>query len=589
MWNVIALFLLATPSVEAKLVDTRVLTVEHACHTNEAWSNPNADGAKIPSWLKNYQEFVKGKRSPLLSFSEALPYKDLESDFSEYWVARTLYELKLDALSHQAFASVYNNAESIELKKAAVICMAEIEKRSPDQKMPNEISWEKFNLTAGDEEAVLVYALGATPLLSKQNWENLPAEYRDTIQGLIYSRQKQFAKAVDSFSRVHFSHYPDQLHLLYGRALYAVQKYPEAILQFQLVSKTSNLEVDALNGLAWGYLLSHQYEGAIGVAMQLRSGILRNTFSPEPIMVAAMAFNELCQFQDSIRMVNAFIHDYSSSYEWLHQNQNRNDLYTEVLHTLKKTSADQSGAYAPAKVSSDWIKGATFLTRQNEINRLIKEPDHLKDIQNAGIHEQTVITEKTLKTMKEFIRDVKVAQLKLKPGQELSDAFAVRYLPIKKDLRHLKNFYRASRTWTAFSKNYEKRIPQIRTELVNHINVDLKKHQQQMLSLIEKVRDNSDLIEVEIYNGASKDMIWKNAHPDYDENQPVAQDDTEKKEEKEKTNSAKFWNWGRFLASDIENIEVWEDEMGSLKADLSDQCKKKEKYLSLKMKKRDAP
>ena len=432
--------------------------------------------------------------------------------------------------------------------------MAEIQKRSPDLKMPSEVNWEKFNLNSGDEEAILVYALDNTPLLSKKNWEALPSEYRDTIQALLYSRQKNYVKAIDSFSHLHFLHYPDPLHLNYGRALYAIQ-----------------------------------YEGAIGVAMQLRSGVLRNTFSPEPIMVAAMAFNELCQFQDSIRMVNAFVHDYSPTFDWLNKNKDRNDLYSEVMRTMKRTKSEPANgvAFAPPKITSEWIKGATFLTRQNEINRLIKEPDHLKEIQALGAHEQTVMTEKILKDMKDFIHDVKIAELKLKPGEEIAESFGARYLPIKKDLRQLKNFYRASRTWAIFSKNFEKKIPKLRAALVEKINLDLKKHQTQMLSLLDKVRENSDLIEVEIYSGASKDMIWKNAHPDYDENQKLTQNETDQKNEK--TNSAKYWNWGRFLASDIESAEVWEDEMGSLKADLSDQCQKKEKYLNLKMKKRDAP
>ncbi len=36
--------------------------------------------------------------------------------------------------------------------------------------------------------------------------------------------------------------------------------------------------------------------------------------------------------------------------------------------------------------------------------------------------------------------------------------------------------------------------------------------------------------------------------------------------------------------SELEDAEVWEDEVGALKGDVSDQCNKKEKYLSLKSK-----
>lgn len=72
-------------------------------------------------------------------------------------------------------------------------------------------------------------------------------------------------------------------------------------------------------------------------------------------------------------------------------------------------------------------------------------------------------------------------------------------------------------------------------------------------------------------------MIWKNAHPDYD----ITAQGFDKSEEKEA--ASLFWNWGRAPASELGENEVWEDELGSSKADLFDNCSNQERYLKVKI------
>ena len=98
----------------------------------------------------------------------------------------------------------------------------------------------------------------------------------------------------------------------------------------------------------------------------------------------------------------------------------------------------------------------------------------------------------------------------------------------------------------------------------------------QMLREIREVADNNQLIEVEIYNGSSNDIIWQNTHSDY---RKIA---NQMKEEENRGLNEKVWDWGNIQGGLDGSGEIWEDELGSFKATLFDNCKSKNKYLALK-------
>jgi hypothetical protein len=556
--------------------------VQDACLSTEHWTLAKGN----PNWLKEYHEFTSSRSSAIYGFSQAIQLKrmsqilnnsDFEHDFSEYWVGRILFELHLDPLAHQALNSVFESTENPDLKKAAFSCMARIQVRSPDWKAPGLATMALLPFTEDDSDVLFLSLLGKNSALTKK----LTLGHRGFVEGYTALENKDYTGAIIGFQAYfHYlethanpllTRYTDEGHLLLGRAYYSVAKFVESAAEFQKVKKTSNEQIEAMSNLAWGYLLHEKYDDAVGISLQLRAGALKNTFAPEPTMVAAMALNELCSYPDSIRMIQAFAKDYEPSFQWLSQNQNRDDGYVLTVKAMK----NQAGA--PVKLSTEWIRSPEFLTRQKEINTLLDEPKRVAAIEGTAQAEQHKLTDAFLARASQFLKEYKVAQLKLKPGEETPKEFGDRYTVLKKDLRKLGRFYKASRTWKSLARSYEKKIPALKIELVARVNKDWKAKNKKLLSTLNKVKDNTDLIEVEIYNGASQDLVWKSVHSDYADKEKALE------EVKDAPDGAHTWNWGRFLASSIENTEVWEDELGALKADVTDQCGKKEKYLKLKL------
>ena len=137
---------------------------------------------------------------------------------------------------------------------------------------------------------------------------------------------------------------------------------------------------------------------------------------------------------------------------------------------------------------------------------------------------------------------------------------AQRLLTAKKEIRRVIRFNQASKIMTNVVKKYGATIPSEKSKLVAKINRDLSLKNKDMLSLLKRVRENIDLIEVEVYNGASKEM----ARVESLKKNPAAI--------APQFENILAWNWGRFPASDIDHAEIWEDEMGALKANITNHC-----------------
>ncbi len=100
-----------------------------------------------------------------------------------------------------------------------------------------------------------------------------------------------------------------------------------------------------------------------------------------------------------------------------------------------------------------------------------------------------------------------------------------------------------------------------------------------MLRKLKEVASNTYLVEVEIYDGASQDVVWRSANPDFE---GYSGDEARKGPGNE---AEKFWNWGRTQSTGTGQREIWADELGTLKANIKDNCSNKDRYLALKVRK----
>lgn len=344
----------------------------------------------------------------------------------------------------------------------------------------------------------------------------------------------------------------DMDHLLKARELYSRGQFEESIPEFQKVDKRSNLKIDSLSDLSWAYLQSGKYQETVGIALQLRAGSFKNTFAPEAMMTAAMALNETCSYPDASRIIQLFIRDYGTAYDWLSHSE-QTSPYAEIKMALNQKSN------VPVKIRSEWIRHPGFLVRQQEINRLISNHQTISGIPGKiSIHKQALHHRMVVK-IKNLISKLKQDQKKNSLAH--SSEWSIQFKEIRKDLRSLVRYQRATRTLSLALKRFDQTIPERQSLLVSEIDRDLLLKNRELKQALTKVRENIDLIEVEIYQGVSKDLLGlkkirkKTAPTPSTEHAPIL-----------------AWNWGSFSAGELDRAEIWEDEIGALKADTKNHC-----------------
>lgn len=582
-----------------------ILYSQNSCARAESWSFTDSISK---DWQNRFKKFIQGRTSPAKGFSEALGFRRLVDTaekklFSEYWISRSLLRANLYHIAHNGFTSIASrNAPkaAVGIQTAALDCLLGIQKRYPTIEISESVYQNLPQLLQNASHPAIRYVV----------WKGLHSQVRDQVatgtknheilatlkllegsgsfsehaHALYYVSKSKTADSIRHFEKFLFEKnsipaplepYRDTSRLLLARAYYSRGEFDHSIAQLKRIRKNSNELSQALSELAWSYLMNHQLRETIGTAINLQSGGLRRTFSPEGPMVMAMALNELCRYPEAIQAINIFKQRYKPSFVWLKswknnkKEQGSTHLYEEAIRFLKNQSK------TPVPVATEWLRTPLFIARQDEINLLFDETGYSKKLAKAAAYEQKRMARALLKFAREFKKEYQLAKIKLKPGEDLPYRIIKKLNLLRDQVADYRRFRTAAPVWRTILAQHDRQVPIIKKNLVQKIGRDIRLMNNRMYKMLKQVAENNYFIEVEIYNGASKDIVWKNAHPQYAK---VAQ---ELKNEDEETKAERVWNWGHVTTDFDGTAEIWEDELGSFKADIYDNCTSKDRYLAL--------
>ncbi|MEO5969976.1 MAG: hypothetical protein ABIQ95_08615, partial [Bdellovibrionia bacterium] len=368
----------------------------------------------------------------------------------------------------------------------------------------------------------------------------------------------------------------DETHMIYARALYEAGRYADAVTQYKAISTRSNEWVHALSELSWAYLMDERYQESIGAGIGLQSGNLKSTFAPEALMVMSIALNEICRFPESMNMIEAFRKNYRTAYSWLKAHTSEastSQFYKLVIAFMKRVPSPDA---PPINVGSEWTRSPVFLANQERLNLLIRERTLTSQLSEQGKSEQRSTALNLITKAKDIRKRLSLAKIKLKPGEEISDKLLTEIKTLREDRVHFGRLKNAAGVWRVILTRYQTSVPATQAKLIATISKEISRLNTRMLTQLDEIAENNELIEVEIYNAASEDMIWQNAHQDYKEIAKTLKQNSRSEQ------AAKVWNWGTTDGGLDGRGEVWEDEVGSLSADLTDNCDNKDKYLAIK-------
>jgi hypothetical protein len=572
-----------------------------ACTSSEKWKF----STDVPENIQaDFKSFLGKKTKSVHAFSEALATRrfaktDEAKLFSEYWISRSLFDGELPHIAFEGFRSLASRpvtAENVGILTAALDCLTEIHKAHPSLALPsdvaarlpefwalakfqgaNEVVWEATGAVirtlvsleqpptgAALELMTLLKGSGAHEQLAKGIWAAKNNQHSQTVAEL----EKFLANQSIPDYLVRFK---DTVHLLVARAYYSTERFDMSNGHLKQITKASNELAASLSELSWAYLMNERYGEAIGTSVNLEAGRMRSTFAPEGPMVMAMALNELCQYPESIGAINLFKKRYEKPFRWLASWNREEPLYPMAIAFLRRQGN------VPDRIAGEWVRSPLFISSQDEINILFQEQKSTSSLAKIAYSEQVKLANEIIqkaRALKPLLKKAKAE--KKKNGKEMSRDIASDLDYIRRQVSHLRRLQSAAPVWKIVLNNYHKQVPGLVSKLMARINGDLKQRSVRMLAQLEEIVENTQLIEVEIYNGASQDIIWQNAHPDYKE---LAQ---KMKNDRQIASKEKVYDWGKISVGSDEEEEIWEDELGSFKSNLYDNCNSKDKYLAIK-------
>jgi hypothetical protein len=587
------------PSVSLGQPTEDLTRFRSACTKGEWWGF----STRIePAWREGFQEFLGGKMSPVRGFSEGMALRtnaknDESKLFGEYWASRALFDADLPHIAHVGFSSIASRDVSGVgkiVQIAALQCLLEINRKLPTLGLTpgaaerlftlpkNTVTYEaagqlvRVQIGSGRPDAeidrTLRYLEGgaAHHSLAMGLWAASRNRHAETITWLTNFFQDSQPSGLRRFH--------DPARLILARAYFTTKQYDLGANEWKLMQKSSNELSHALSELAWAYLKGEKYQEAVGTATNLQAGGLKNTFAPEAPMIMAMAFNELCYFPESLKAMQQLKADYAATYTWLmnweklQKSGKGPNLYHVALAHLRRIPGK-----VPARIGNEWVRSSLFLSRQDEINALFSERRNIQKLGNEGAKEARRLAVQLVKLIREVKPFYLEARATTPPEQPLPDAVEFELKKVRKVATAYRRLRRGAEPWKRILAYFDRQAPGMEAKLVKEVDSDLVRMNQRMLVQLAEVADNTRFIEVEIFNGASQDMVWQNAHPDYREVSKKIEEET-----KAKPNRAAVWDWGTVSEGSAAGQEIWEDELGSYRADLTDNCTNHEKYLALK-------
>lgn len=343
-------------------------------------------------------------------------------------------------------------------------------------------------------------------------------------QALAAQRNGHYAKVLALWERLieggelpsAFDRDRDTLLILYARDLYEAKKYDKAADILRMVPRDSNYLAQALSDLSWSLLQANKRKEAIGAAFNIQKSLLTRVYAPEAPLVASIALHEMCQYSRALKNAVFFKKKYYPVLIWYNK---LSPGQKEKPYQLLTTALRKKGG-VPNLVLLEWLRSPEYRAYQLEANLLFDEKKTA-----YLIYSQRVNAEKGA----QWVKDWKT------PLPRFYNDVAVR------------------------QKKVAKNMNTVLTSLTNRI-----------AKQVAKMAENVQLLEVEIFDHAGEDMVWRNVNPEYQ-----AWLDLQEPEARAKD---LYWEWGSMPTDPKVISEIWEDELGWTVGSVQDECKNKEHY-----------
>ena len=337
--------------------------------------------------------------------------------------------------------------------------------------------------------------------------------------------------------------------LTLARMYFQKGDYKTAYKFYLAVDKSSGQWLQGMVEQAWTQVLAGDNEGAAGNMFSLHSDFFKKAYAPDTYIVRTVGYLNLCQYGDSMSVIN----DLKKKYQTVHtklmdfQTKTKDPLkYYDLVKTWIKNSELTEIEGVPRSFIVELARHPNYMSVQKQINNYEDENSRFNQITIDLIRKERSARLDMLKAKNDFSAS----------KREQSEDTALmerRFLALA--VEHL--IY--SRAKDGIKKMREKAVARLETEETNlrtRAAKNLQSRYQLFTSSLDNLIDQKEVLAYEIYSGAGDHIRFQMAGGEVNQNKTSA---TLAPEE---DNSYKWKHKG----------EVWEDEIGHYRSSLKNVC-----------------
>jgi hypothetical protein len=349
-----------------------------------------------------------------------------------------------------------------------------------------------------------------------------------------------------------------------ARMRFTQGKFKEALSMYMAIDKDHPVWVQGLIEQGWTQLALDDFSGAIGNMYSLHSPYFKTVYKPESFVVRTIGYLNICQYGDAYRTLSWLESEYRPWSEaitkFVSHKKLASDYYETTRNYLKgKSDTDVDGL--PYQVIREMARQREFLNHQAALNEKADETGRYDEVDKQIGDERVRLKSRVAKATARF-NDLK-GKIKLaeknKTPMAQTDTFR-QQLKVERDLvlglRHQIDVLDNSRkSYGELKTHMTARLDKERYNLREKAGRDLVDTLLRLKSEMATVLENNEFLRYEVFAGSGENIRYQVAGGKVaDANRLPAS-----------VKPTKMMNWSF-------DGEYWEDEIGSYRSSLKNNC-----------------
>lgn len=493
----------------------------------------------------------------LYNYAQTAKGMGLNSEFREYMI-QVAKETKSKEWQQKATEALVKNINTLEHSDIALIdplvAKYELDVTKNDDYQLTRAKYYSEVGQLGQVEDALIYISETSP------------RYPDAVllSALLSYRQGKVDDAVinlEKLMQITDGDKSSQIRsvgaLTLARMQFQKSQYKDAFQSYLKVDKSNPLWLQAMIESAWTQILGEDYEGAAGNMFSLHTDFFKNAFAPESYVVRTVGYLNLCQYGDGAEVLNEMRQKYAPWKKKLeaYNTSHKDSLaYYDTVKSWIKNSDLKEVDGLPRSFIVELARHPAYMSVQKQINNYEDEEGRFNKIALTLVKMERDLLNKQNAANKELLN----AKKGIKGDSPSESAAAAVQLAEKKLLSYRIQYHIANKARTSIKNLRTKGIARIEKEkdvLRTAASKTLQSRFGEMLASLNKVLDQNDVLQYELYSGAGEHIRYQMAGGDVNDKERP-----ELKVAKEKSLNWKFKG------------EIWEDEVGHYRSSLKNVC-----------------